>query len=90
MKLVPDASGSVMWDSWLPSLFLLLCQIVQKKVNENGIDLCLWMRTQYFSADYFHGPDAAATQLDFPAVSGFYGLKCANRTIEGWTVGQAT
>lgn len=43
--------------------FSFLCKIVQKEVNQNGIDRCgsVWMSSQYLPTDEFHGPDAAAT-----------------------------
>lgn len=60
---VPDTSGSMVRNGRLTSLLFLLGQVVQEKVDQDSIDFSTWIIPNDFSANHFHGPDAAATEL---------------------------
>jgi hypothetical protein len=47
---VPDATGPVMRDLFLPFYFSLLDCIIQEKINQDGVDLCLWMTLENLSS----------------------------------------
>jgi len=47
------------------SLLLLLGQIIQEEVDQDGIDLGTGIRSDDFSSDHLDSPDTAAAQLNF-------------------------
>ena len=63
-RSVPYASSAMVLDCQCPLLFLLLCDIVQQKVNQDGIDVLGMRRVgvafEDFLADFFNGPYRAA------------------------------
>ena len=46
--------------------FLFLDGIIKEEVYQNRIDLCIGVYAKNLSANEFHAPDAAASQLDLP------------------------
>ena len=47
------------------SLLLLLGQIIQEEVDQDGIDLGTRIRSDDLSSDHLNSPDTAAAQLNF-------------------------
>ena len=61
--------------------------IEQKEIDQDRIDFCFGMRPLNLTDDQFHGPNATATQLDFPAVARLDGQSLADTAVEWGTVG---
>jgi hypothetical protein len=51
----------MMRNSRLTRFLLLFGQIVQEEIDQDSVDLGVWVLPQNLSPNHFHGPDAAAT-----------------------------
>jgi hypothetical protein len=65
---------------------LLLCQIVQKEIDQNGIDLRIRFELQNLAPQQLDGPDTASAYLHLPGMSGFDELEAAQRRFKGRAV----
>ena len=74
MALIPDASSSMM-GHYLHTLRLHSFDgVIQKEIDEYGIDMHLWMIAENLAPDQLNAPDTAASQLYLPRMTTFYVL----------------
>jgi hypothetical protein len=57
--LIPYTSSAMVGDQILASCFTLLDCIIEEKVDQNSIDLRIWMLAKNLFADKLHAPNAA-------------------------------
>jgi hypothetical protein len=53
----------MVWETVLPIFLQLFHGIIQKEINQNGIELGLWVCLLNLPLDQFHTPDAAGYGL---------------------------
>jgi hypothetical protein len=58
---VPNAPSPMVRNSRLTRFLLFLGQIIEKEIDQDSVDLGVWVLPQNFSANHLHRPDAAAT-----------------------------
>lgn len=75
-----------MRDSLLSSLLTFFREVVEKKVNQNGIYFCIFVVVEYLSSDKLNTPYAATTKLDFPAVTSIDELLGSDSIVQRRTV----
>jgi hypothetical protein len=61
---------------------LLLCQIIQKEVDQNSVDLRVRFELQNLAPQQLDGPDTATTYLHLPRMSRLDELEAAQRGFE--------
>ena len=65
-RSVPDAFGSVVRQGLSPLFFHLFGVVVQVEVNQNCVDLGVWMLLQDLAPNHLDAPYAGTAQLAFP------------------------
>jgi len=88
LSSIPDTSSTMMWDGLRGFSFSLLSEIVQEKVDQYCIDICVGMLLDYMASNELNAPDTAATQLDLPGMTRRYGPESTDGIVEWRTVDQ--
>jgi len=73
----------------LSSTLSLLHRVVQKEIDQNSVNLRIWVNSQNLSSDQLHAPDATSSHLNLPCMSTFNLLLLPYRMIQQRTIPQA-
>ena len=68
----------MVWYALNPLRFRFLVCVVQEEVDQDSVEVGFGMLSPNLSLEQFDTPDTATSQLQFPRVTAFYGLKLSN------------